>query len=98
LALLLAPALQAADARGGFRATGQAGPPVNRAVEPPRALADKSVDRIVKDIEKKHSAKVVSKDEREERGRKVLVLRLLSDEGGRVWNIKVDAETGKEIK
>jgi hypothetical protein len=39
----------------------------------------------------------VRQDEREERGRKVLVFRLLSDEG-RVSHVRVDAETGKELK
>jgi uncharacterized membrane protein YkoI len=65
--------------------------------EPPRTPADKTVDRIIQELQKKYGAKVVRQDEREERGRKVLVFRLLSDEG-RVSHVRVDAETGKELK
>jgi hypothetical protein len=96
LSLLLAPLAGAAEKRGGYRGLDQRGPPVQRAVEPPRVLAEKSIDRIIQELEKKYRAKVVRRDEREERGRKILVLRLLSDKG-EVSHVRVDAETGKEL-
>jgi hypothetical protein len=65
---------------------------------PPRAMAQKSTDRIVRDIERKHKAKVVKDpEEREIDGRRVLVLRLLDDKKGKIWEVRVDAETGKEL-
>lgn len=96
LALVLAPLAGAAEKRGGYRGLDQRGPPMQRAIDPPRVLAEKSVDRIVQDLEKKYRAKVVRKEEREERGRKILVLRLLSDDG-KVSHVRIDAETGKEL-
>lgn len=71
--------------------------PVQSVREPPRPLADKAVDRIVRDVEKKNPrAKVVRQEVKEEKGRKVLVLRMLSDEG-KVWNVRVDVASGKEL-
>jgi hypothetical protein len=62
------------------------------------AAGSKSADRIVQDIERKYKAKVVKDPEtREVNGRKVLVLRLYDDKKGRVWEVRVDAETGKEL-
>ena len=55
-----------------------------------------SVDRIVAAAEQRHRAQVVKVEETSVKGRRVYVLRLMSKEG-RVWNIRVDAETGGEL-
>lgn len=66
--------------------------------EPVRALAGDSTDRIVRDVEAKYGAKLMKNPkEREIKGRKVLVLTLLDDKKGRVFEVRVDAETGKEL-
>ena len=71
------------------------GPPALGMREPSRAQAEKSPDRIVRDIEKKYGARVVRQQTRERNGRRVLVLRL--DDGRKVWKVEVDAETGREL-
>jgi hypothetical protein len=63
--------------------------------EPARATAEKSADRIIRDIEKKYGARVVRQQMKERNGRQVLVLRL--DDGRRVWKVEVDPVTGKEL-
>lgn len=90
------PALLVALLPAGLALALEAPPPAQGIAEPPRSTADRTVDKIIQKIEEKHAAKVVKKDERTEKGRKVLVLRLLSDEG-RVWQVKVDVESGKEL-
>lgn len=70
--------------------------PVQGIRQPPRAMAEKSSDRIVRDIERRHKAKVVKvSEERDDDGRRVLVMRLVDDK--RVKEVRVDAETGKEL-
>jgi uncharacterized membrane protein YkoI len=59
------------------------------------AQADASLDRIVAAVEKQHQARVRRVEETTVKGRKVYALRLQKD--GKVWEIKVDAETGKEL-
>lgn len=56
--------------------------------------ADMSLDQAVAMVEKRYGARVVRADVREEDGRKVYVLRLLSDGSGRVWTVRVDAASG----
>jgi hypothetical protein len=98
-ALLLAPAAGAAQGRGDFRAAVQAGPPANIVAEPAPTPADKTVDRIVQQLEKKYQSKLVRKpEEREERGRRILLVRLLSDDDGKLRIVRVDAATGKELE
>lgn len=63
--------------------------------EPARAVAEKSPDRIVRQVEKKYGARVVRQEMKERNGRRVLVLRL--DDGRKVWRVEVDPETGKEL-
>lgn len=63
--------------------------------EPTRAVAAKSPDRIILEIEKKYDARVVRQEFKDRKGRRVLVLRL--DDGKRVWKVEVDPETGKEL-
>lgn len=69
------------------------------AVEPPAAaLVDggNARDRIIEAVQRRHGARVVRVTEVSVDGRRVLELRLLSDQ--RVWNIRVDAETGQELQ
>ncbi len=73
-------------------------PPVQGIREPTRALAGDTNDRIVRQIEAKYGAKLMKNPkEREIKGRKVLVLTLLDDRKGRVFEVRVDVETGKEL-
>jgi uncharacterized membrane protein YkoI len=72
------------------------GPPEAGRREPPGLTSDVSLDRVIEQVEKRHRARVVRYERSESDGRRVYVLRLLSDEG-RVWTVKVDAETGKEF-
>lgn len=71
--------------------------PVQAAREPPRAIAGKSVDRVVQDIQKKYNAKVLKQETVEDKGRKVLKLQLYDEKKGRVWYVNVDTTTGKEL-
>jgi uncharacterized membrane protein YkoI len=57
---------------------------------------DSARDRIVEAIQRKYAARVVKITEIVVDGRRVYSLRLLSD-GGRVWMVRVDAETGQEL-
>lgn len=72
--------------------------PVQGIREAPRGEAPPvtSVDRIIEQVERRHKAKVVRVDKKRSGDKQVYELRLLSEEG-RVWTVKVDAETGKEI-
>jgi uncharacterized membrane protein YkoI len=54
-----------------------------------------SRDRIVEAIGRKYNASVVRVAELVVDGRRVYELRLLSNE--RVWTVRVDAETGREL-
>jgi hypothetical protein len=72
--------------------------PANAVREPAYALAEKSTDRIVREMEQKYKARLVkAPEERVVKGRKVLALRLFDDKKGKVYNVQVDAETGKEL-
>jgi uncharacterized membrane protein YkoI len=70
-------------------------PPRENLREPPRVIREVSLDRVIEQVEKRHHARVVRSDTAGSQGHKVYVLRLLSDEG-RVWTVKVDAQTGEE--
>jgi uncharacterized membrane protein YkoI len=76
----------------------------DKAGEPPllvqrdgaRTHAGKSLDRIIEAAEKRHRpARVRRVEESTVKGRLVYVLRMQKD--GKVWEIKVDAETEKEL-
>lgn len=71
------------------------GSPASNVREPPRMAPDKSADRIIRAIERKYDARVVRQEVKERDGRRMLVLRL--DDGKRVWSVRVDPETGKEL-
>ena len=69
------------------------------AVDPLAAvLADSGAarDRIIEAVQRRYGARVVRVTEIDVGGRRILELRLLSDE--RVWNIRVDAESGQELQ
>ena len=53
-----------------------------------------SLDEAVRRAEAQYNAKVVRTDVQDEDGRKVYVLKLLSDDG-RVINVRIDAATGR---
>jgi Peptidase propeptide and YPEB domain len=61
--------------------------------EPASRLAELTKDRAIEMAEQRFSARVVRADVMEVEGRRVYVLRLLS-ENGRVWTVRVDAESG----
>lgn len=61
------------------------------------AAAGTSLDDVVARIERQYRARVVRADVREEKGRKVYVLRLLDERSGRVWTVRVDAESGRVL-
>jgi hypothetical protein len=101
-AMLLALPAAAAQAPDGVSPVFQpqaSPPPVQGIREPVRPNAGDTTDRIVRQIEAKYDAKLMKNPkEREIKGRKVLVLTLLDDKKGRVFEVRVDVETGKELQ
>jgi uncharacterized membrane protein YkoI len=61
--------------------------------EPPRSMSGISLDQAIEIAERQYNARVVKANEQNVNGRRVYVLRLLSEQG-RVWTVRVDAETG----
>ncbi len=53
-----------------------------------------SLDEAIDMAQKRYRARVVRADTTENDGRRTYVLRLLSDDDGRVWTVRVDAATG----
>jgi uncharacterized membrane protein YkoI len=53
-----------------------------------------SLDEAIDRAQKRYRARVVRAEQSQSGGRVVYVLRLLSDEDGRVFTVRVDAETG----
>lgn len=92
MALLLIPGLVLAQV--AWARTQYFGDELSRAVARYDKGAGISIDDAVKMVEKMFKARVVRADVSEEGGRKVYVLRLLSDKG-RVWSVTVDADTGE---
>ena len=77
---------RARDAAGGIR---------RRASECRRRLRDgMSLDEAVSRAERQYRARVVRTDVQDEDGRKVYVLKLLSEDG-RVFTVRIDAATGR---
>jgi hypothetical protein len=95
-ALLLGVGLQSpALAKKGVR-TWTNEPPLLVLLEGARPYAGKSLDRIIAAAEKRHHpARVRRVEEATQNGRRVYVLRMQKD--GKIWEIKVDAETEKEL-
>ena len=54
-----------------------------------------SLDEAVSRAQKQYRARVVRTEVRGEDGRRIYVLRLLSDDG-RVWTVRIDAASGRE--
>jgi uncharacterized membrane protein YkoI len=87
LALILAaPGVSASEAPGGFLVPG-----VSRMEATDEAL---TLDEAVQQAEKRYKARAVKAEERQENGRRVYHIRLLSEDG-RVFDITVDAATGR---
>ena len=83
----------------GAQAHGMPGPVYpGSAVEPARAIAEPldgiSLNEAVSRAEAQYNARVVRTDVVDEDGRKVYVLKLLS-ENGRVFTVRVDANSGR---
>lgn len=73
--------------------------PLLLASDPPVAVLGDSGnarDRIIEAVQRRYGARVVRVTEVNVGGRRALELRLLSDQ--RVWNIRVDAESGQELQ
>src|SRR5688500_15435408 len=54
------------------------------------------LEKVIESVERRYRANVVRVGQEEIGGRRVYVLRLLSEQG-RVWTVRVDAETGREF-
>jgi uncharacterized membrane protein YkoI len=63
--------------------------------EPPRSSGI-SKDQAIEMAQRRYKARVVRADSSDNGGRRVYVLRMLSDEG-RVWTVRIDAQTGSEF-
>ena len=71
-------------------------PPLLVLLQSAQPHAAKSLDRIVAAAEKRHfPARVRRVEEATHNGRRVYVLRMQKD--GKIWEIKVDAESEKEL-
>lgn len=55
-----------------------------------------SLDAAVAAAQERHRARVVKAEVQESAGRRVYLLRLLGGDG-RVWTIRIDAATGREV-
>ena len=95
-AALLALAPGIAAARGSHHHSAQEILTQTNAREHPQAQSGVSMDQAIESAQRRYKARVVRAEVSESNGRRFYVLRLLSEEG-RVWTIKVDAETGGEI-
>ena len=67
----------------------------NHSDEPPRS-AGMSKDQAIEMAQRRYQARVVRAEASDSGGRRVYVLRLLSD-AGRVWTVRIDAQTGSEF-
>jgi len=91
----------------GFTAPAEAAPVRSQPLAPPAiafngaiggasAMADnEALNRIIDAVQKRYNASVVKATDITVEGRRAYELRLLSDK--RVWTIRVDAETGREL-
>lgn len=95
LPVLCIAVLAICAARAGEPPAAKAEPPGKEDAAKPESKGA-SLDRIIKQVEKRYQARVVNPDSGELKGQPVYKLRLLSD-AGRVWTVVVDAETGKEL-
>lgn len=79
-----------------IRPEGARPPPAQMMREAPRPAQRVSIDRVIEQVERRYKAKVIKKDTKQKGEQQVYELKLLSEDG-RVWTVKVDAESGKEI-
>jgi uncharacterized membrane protein YkoI len=95
-ALLLATSLGGASALAGQHepAAREEAAQVREVPQPTKGI---TMDQAIEMAERRHKARVVRAEEVASKGKRVYVLRLLSEEG-RVWSLKVDAQTGGELK
>ena len=84
----IAAPLAQADLRQGGTATGA------RSAAAVALKGDLSMDEAIDRAQKRFRARVVRAEQVEQGGRVVYVLRLLSDEDGRVFTVRVDARSG----
>jgi hypothetical protein len=89
--LLVAPAGQA-ESLPGCEVAGSGD--VGRAVAGASMFDGISLDEAVSRAERQYRARVVRTDVQDEDGRKVYVLKLLSEDG-RVFTVRIDAATGR---
>jgi hypothetical protein len=89
--LLVAPVSQAVSLPG--RAAAGSGD-VDRVAAGASAFDGISLDEAVSRAERQYRARVVRTDVQDEDGRKVYVLKLLSEDG-RVFTVRIDAATGR---
>lgn len=74
---------------------GEAGSAAAAGTNPAAVLkGDLSMDEAIDRAQKRFRARVVRAEQIEQGGRVVYVLRLLSDEDGRVFTVRVDASSG----
>ena len=67
----------------------------NHNEEPPRSSGI-SKDQAIEMAQRRYKARVVRAEASDSGGRRIYVLRMLSDEG-RVWTVRIDAQTGNEF-
>ena len=92
---LLASAFLFADAAALTRNSETASPRLSETPSEFRVLKDEvSLDDAVEIVRKRYGGRVISASTRKDNGRKVHVIKILSDEG-RVRTVRVDADSGK---
>jgi uncharacterized membrane protein YkoI len=79
-----------------IRPEGVRPPPELMMREAPRPAQRASIDRVIEQIQRRYKAQVIDVKETKSGERLIYVLRLLSRDGN-VKNVRVDAESGKEI-
>jgi len=91
LAIFLAAAVSAAQAAGPSAPV--ASPIIISQASDTRDGHELSREQVVAMVQKRFNARVVRADTADEGGRRIYVMRLLS-EGSKVWTVRVDAATG----
>jgi uncharacterized membrane protein YkoI len=79
-----------------IRPEGARPPPALMMREAPRPVQRVSIDRVIDQVQRRYKAKVIERKETKKGEQLIYELKLLSDDG-RVWRVRVDAESGKEI-
>ena len=95
LAMLAMLALAPGLANARHNKDGHGGNASAESQDPPRATGI-SKDQAIEIAQRRYKARVVRVEASDNGGRRVYVLRMLSDEG-RVWTVRMDAQTGSEL-